>query len=85
MMKTYPRGSEWRRWDLHVHTPETQKEDRYQGSTSNEKWDNFYDAISKYIGDGSVPERNISVIGITDYLSVTNYYKVLKIIGCRNQ
>lgn len=77
-MKTYPRGSEWRRWDLHVHTPETQKEDRYQGSTPNEKWDNFYDAISKYIGDGSVPERNISVIGITDYLSVTNYYKVLK-------
>lgn len=78
MMKTYPRGSEWRRWDLHVHTPETQKEDHYKGSTPDEKWNNFYDAISKYVGDGSIPERNISVIGITDYVSVRNYYKVLR-------
>lgn len=21
----YDRGSEWRRWDLHIHTPETKK------------------------------------------------------------
>lgn len=25
------RGSEWRRWELHLHTPFTKKEDRYIG------------------------------------------------------
>jgi hypothetical protein len=35
-MKDYGRGSEWRRWDLHIHTPETKKNDRYAGSTSEE-------------------------------------------------
>ena len=23
MATEYPRGSEWRRWDLHIHTPES--------------------------------------------------------------
>ena len=32
----YPAGSEWRRWDLHIHTPETNKEDSYIGSTPEE-------------------------------------------------
>ena len=26
------RGSEWRRWDLHIHTPDTKKNDCYSGS-----------------------------------------------------
>jgi len=25
----YPRGAEWRKWDLHVHTPNTKLDDRY--------------------------------------------------------
>lgn len=74
----YPRGSEWRRWDLHVHTPGTKKNDQYVGSSLEEKWDNFYHAIDKYIGDGSDITKNIAVIGITDYLSADNYYKVKK-------
>ena len=36
----YPSGSEWRRWDLHIHMPETNKNDAYAGSTSEEKWEN---------------------------------------------
>lgn len=52
-MDRFLRGSEWRRWDLHVYTPETKKNDQYAGSTTEEKWNNFYEAISDYIGDGT--------------------------------
>lgn len=77
-MGNYSNGSLWRRWDLHVHTPETNKNDQYEGKTPEEKWDKFYAEINKYVGDGGNPVRNIAVIGVTDYLSVENYYKVKK-------
>ena len=76
-MLRYERGSEWRRWDLHIHTPGTIKNDRFTGSTIEEKWDSFYDSISSYIGDGSDPLKAIEVIGITDYLSIDNYLRVI--------
>ena len=76
-MNNYVRGSEWRRWDLHIHTPETMKNDQYTGSTVEEKWDNFYTDISNYIGDGNNIGKNIAVVGITDYLSIDNYKKVI--------
>lgn len=73
----FARGSEWRRWDLHVHTPQTKKNDQYAGSTIEEKWERFYTAIHDYVGDGKRMERDIAVIGIADYLSVDNYLKVV--------
>ena len=76
-MLRYERGSEWRRWDLHIHTPGTIKNDRFTGSTIEEKWDSFYDSISSYIGDGSDPLKAIEVIGVTDYLSIDNYLRVI--------
>lgn len=76
-MQHFERGSEWRRWDLHIHTPGTIKNDQYEGSSSEEKWNNFYDAISSYIGDASDPLKAIEVIGITDYLSIDNYLKIV--------
>ena len=76
-MRHFERGSEWRRWDLHIHTPGTIKNDQYCGSTIEEKWANFYASISSYIGDGSDPLKAIKVIGITDYLSIDNYLKVI--------
>ena len=74
----YERGSEWRRWDLHVHTPGTQKNDQYTGSNLEEKWNNFYQSVNDYVGDGSNPLKNIAVIGITDYLSIDNCIKVIQ-------
>jgi predicted ATPase len=76
-MRGHERGSEWRRWDLHIHTPGTKKNDNFEGSTLNEKWENFYSAISDYIGDGSDPLKSIVAVGITDYLSIENYQKVV--------
>lgn len=76
-MRNFERGSEWRRWDLHIHTPGTIKNDQFQGSTIEEKWENFYNSITNYIGDGSDPLKAIKVIGITDYVSIKNYQRVL--------
>lgn len=72
----YQRGSEWRRWDLHIHTPMTAKNDNFEGSSVEEKWNKFYDDIITYV---SSPElcKKVAVIGITDYLSVDNYRKVI--------
>ena len=76
-MKDYLRGSEWRRWDLHVHTPGTNKNDQYEGTNIEERWDGFYKSILDYVGDGSDKVKSIVSIGITDYLSIENYKKVV--------
>lgn len=76
-MIAYPKGSEWRRWDLHIHTPQTIKNDCFTGENPDEKWTRFYSDIKDYVGDGSDDSKNISVIGITDYLSINNYRKVI--------
>lgn len=72
------RGSEWRRWELHLHTPKTKKEDHYIGTTEAEKWDNFYSSVLDYVGDGNDPLKAICAIAVTDYLSVDNYFKVCR-------
>ncbi len=72
------RGSLWGRWDLHVHTPGTNKNDQYEGQSIDEKWENFYQAVNAYVGDGSDLSKRISAIGITDYLSIDNYNKVVQ-------
>ena len=77
-MELYCRGSEWRRWDLHIHTPDTQKNDQYEGNTSEEKWNKYYEDIAKYVGDGTDPQKNIVVMGITDYMSLDNYKKIVQ-------
>lgn len=70
------RGSEWRRWDLHIHTPQTKKNDQFVGSTPQEKWDKFYEDILSYINSED-PTKKVAVLGITDYFSIDNYRKVI--------
>lgn len=76
-MIDYQKGSEWRRWDLHIHTPGTLKNDQFSGTNDEEKWGKYYSAITDYMGDGSDPLRAIAVLGITDYYSIDNYKKVV--------
>lgn len=59
------RGSEWRKWDLHIHTPGTAKNDHY--GNSDEVWEQYIDALEK---------SDVTVFGITDYFSISNYIKV---------
>lgn len=56
------RGSEWRRWDLHVHTPDTALNDQFG------EWDEYLKAIE----DNS----DVKVLGVTDYLTITNYSRL---------
>ena len=74
-MVGFERGSEWRRWDLHLHTLGMQKNDQYSGAMIDAKCEQFYQTISDYIGDGSNPMKSIAVIGITDYMSIDNCKK----------
>lgn len=70
----YKRGSEWRKWDIHIHTPETKKYDRFEGSTPQEKWEKYIEAINN-------SQEEMSVIGITDYFCIENYFKFKNLIS----
>lgn len=73
---SFCRGSDWRRWDLHIHTPQTKKNDQFEGSTPQEKWDKFYEDVLTYISDDDSTKK-VAVLGITDYFSIDNYRKVM--------
>ena len=62
------RGSEWRKWDLHVHTPFS-IEQEYGGNTP-ENWERFISDLER------LPSE-IKVIGINDYIFIDGYKKVL--------
>lgn len=70
----YKRGSEWRKWNLHTHTPETKKNDQFTGSTPEEKWKNYVETINSSI-------EEIAVVGITDYFSIENYFKFKDLVS----
>jgi hypothetical protein len=67
--KQYPRGSEWKKWDLHVHTPHTQKNNQYSAAKGGNVWDKFCKRIE---------ESDVSVFGITDYFSANNYFTFIE-------
>ncbi|MDX9714195.1 MAG: hypothetical protein RBT37_02075 [Dissulfurispiraceae bacterium] len=66
-MSNYERGSEWRKWDLHIHTPESICQN-YGGPPY---WDKFIEALEK------LPSE-VKVIGITDYYFIDGYEKVME-------
>lgn len=70
----YQRGSVWRKWDLHIHTPETKKNDQFEGSNPTEKWEKFIETINN-------SSEEIAAIGITDYFSIVNYFKFKEAIA----
>ena len=39
------RGSEWRKWDLHIHTSGTAKNDQY--GNPGDVWEEYIDALEK--------------------------------------
>lgn len=59
-------GSEWRKWDLHVHAPDTRLENNYKKNDQGEPdWDRFCEIIHK---------SDVSAIGITDYFSLDSFF-----------
>ncbi len=63
----FPIGSEWRRWDLHIHTPESKLGDSFQ----RVNWNEYISALETAAIDSC-----IAVIGITDYMTIDGYEKV---------
>lgn len=61
------RGSEWRRWDLHLHTKGTNKNDCYTCADIA--------SFCKLLFKKAV-EKEIYAIGITDYFSIARYKEV---------
>ncbi|MFH1655850.1 MAG: TrlF family AAA-like ATPase [Candidatus Omnitrophota bacterium] len=62
------RGSEWRRWDLHIHTPKSIIQG--YGGDNKTAWDTFVKKIASLPAD-------IKVIAITDYLFCEGYEHLL--------
>lgn len=66
----YPRGSEWRKWDLHVHTPKSGMANGFEDSDIG--WDDYVKTLFTL----SI-ERGVAVIGITDYFTIEGYEKLI--------
>jgi len=62
-------GSNWKRWDLHVHTPKSIVQ--HYGSDSDKVWQNFFDDLE------NLPDE-FKVLGINDYLFLDGFEKVLE-------
>lgn len=62
----YPRGSEWRKWDLQVHTP---------FSELNTSFGNDFNAYAKRLLEAAL-NHNIIAVGVTDYFSIGGYKKL---------
>ena len=72
MSNTFTRGSEWQKWDLHVHTKGTGKNDQLKSKT----FDDYCVTLFQ-----KALEKGIAAIGITDYFNIDNYTKVKEFIS----
>jgi predicted ATP-dependent endonuclease of OLD family len=70
MATIHKRGSTWKKWDLHVHTPAS----LYQRFGSNDEltWES-------YVSDLESLHADFSVVGINDYLFLDGYEKLKKL------
>jgi hypothetical protein len=66
------RGSEWRKWDLHVHTPFTKLNNGYTAESEAQQWDLFCKKLE---------DSDVFAFGITDYFSAENYFKFSEHFG----
>lgn len=67
MSNKYPKGSEWRKWDLHVHTPVSYT---WEGARDN----NAYKEIIQKMN-----ESDVEVFAITDYWTFDGFKKLMEI------
>lgn len=64
----YPKGSEWRKWDLHIHSPLSLLNNKYpKQSNGKPDWELFLQKLESL---------DIEVVGITDYFTIEGYKKL---------
>ena len=61
----FENGSQWRRWDLHIHAPETKLSNAYK--CKGNAWEKFISELEK---------SPVTVFGITDYFSADGYFNL---------
>lgn len=66
----FPLGSEWRRWDLHIHTP---------FSALNNGFGDDFDRYAKVLFERAI-EKQIAAIGVTDYFTIEGYKKLRDLV-----
>ncbi|NNA13714.1 hypothetical protein HBN71_21460 [Pseudomonas lundensis] len=73
-MRTFPKGSEWRLWDLHIHTPASYsyKGGSFSGKSPEEK----AAAITKIVSN--INESDVAVYAINDYWTFDGYLELRK-------
>jgi len=64
MAETYARGSEWRKWDLHIHSPLSILHNNFPRREGKPDWQAYL---------AQVEPLDLSVIGVTDYFSIEGY------------
>ena len=74
MHHKFHKGSEWRKWDLHLHSPCTKLSDAFKLSESGEIWDVY--CLKLYDSD-------VQAFGIADYFSADGYLATLREYNAR--
>lgn len=67
MTATWPRGSEWRKWDLHLHAPGTKLNNQFAGDEGG--WDEYCRRLH---------DSDVQAFGITDYFSADCYFATVR-------
>lgn len=62
-------GSQWRKWDLHLHAPGTKSNDQYKVANGSDIWKEFCDKLEK---------SDVCVFGIADYFSADAYFTAVE-------
>lgn len=65
MTSAWPRGSEWRKWDLHLHAPGTKQNDQFKATGGGDVWDEYCRQLH---------DSDVRAFGITDYFSADSYF-----------
>ncbi len=64
MTRTWPRGSEWRKWDLHIHAPGTKLNDQFKAD-DGDVWKEYCQCLH---------DSKVQAFWITDYFSADGYF-----------
>lgn len=64
-MNAYPRGSEWRKWDLHVHAPGSKLNDNYAAKGGQPDLERFCQLVH---------DSDVAVVAIADYFSLDSFF-----------
>jgi len=77
-MNSYPRGSEWRKWDLHIHTPESfhwNEGKRFPDMEAEEKETKIKEILKK------INDSDVAVFTVVDYWTFEGYIALREYIA----